>query len=154
MRLWLIYIAVLVVVFTGIFTLISASSNPETNILGVWEEQQWEYEKVNFKELNSSEIAFNSAELKNLIGQHLVIHMAEKWVFLPDGRLKLINEKAEKTVKWRIKGMGNILQIQYGNEKVENYNITVLDQGKLILNFDSEVQARGIAKLTFTKKEK
>ena len=90
-------------------------------------------------------------DVKKIIGQHLLIHEAETWKFLSNGKLVLKAGENERLVDWKIKGRGNILQLKYDDNVVENYNLTELDNNTMILNFDSEIQARGIAKLTFEK---
>jgi hypothetical protein len=137
----------------GSFTLlINSSASPEKVILGEWEELSWEYERVNINTSDSADYKIITEDVKELIGQDLIIHQAEKWVFMPDGTLKLIGQNEEKTIRWRLKGRGHILQLKYANDTVENYSLTELDADKMVLNFESDVHARGIAKLTFEKK--
>jgi hypothetical protein len=148
-----IYIISFVLVF-GILPfsiLINLSSSPERQILGEWEEMAWEYERVNMTGEDTLDRKAITDDVKELIGQDLVIHQAEKWIFLPNGKLKLISENEEKTIRWRLKGRGHILQLKYSNDTVENYSLTELDKNRMILNFESDVHARGIAKLTFEK---
>lgn len=149
MRIVTTYIIVFMVVVTTIITLISFSQSPEKKIVGQWNELSWEYERVNIVgDTNKREI---TDDVKKIIGQHLLIHEAETWKFLPNGKLVLKSGSTERLVKWKIKGRGHILQLKYDDEVVENYNLTELDNNKMVLNFDSEIQARGIAKLTFEK---
>lgn len=150
MKLWLVYIIIFSLGLISFIVLITKSSSPEEQILGEWKEMSWDYEKVN-KPNKASLRDYSSAEIKQLIGQDLVIHEAEKWEFLPNGQLKLIGEDTIKMVNWRIKGRGHILQIKYDDGVIENYNITVLRNKKLVLNFDLDVKAKGIAQLTFNK---
>ncbi|MFN3918078.1 MAG: hypothetical protein ACK4K0_10085 [Flavobacteriales bacterium] len=142
---------VLIVGILPFSILINLSSSPETQILGEWNELTWEYERVNLTGADSLDRKAITEDVKELIGQDLVIHQAEKWVFLPNGRLKLISENEEKTIRWRLKGRGHILQLKYSNDTVENYSLTELDKKRMVLNFESDVHARGIAKLTFEK---
>lgn len=150
MKLILIYIAVFVAGFSSFFIMITTTNNPENIIVGEWKELAWEYEKVD--KVDSSGFDFTSDNIKEAVAQHLVIHQAEVWTFLPNGRLKLQSNGEEKVVTWRIKGRGNILQLKHDNNNtVENYNLTLLDNNSLVLNFEADIQARGIAKLTFEK---
>jgi hypothetical protein len=143
------YTAVFLVIVATIFTLMSFSQSPEKKIVGQWNEKSWEYERVNkVGDTNSKEI---TDDVKKIIGQHLLIHEAETWQFLPNGKLLLKAGSTERLVDWKIKGRGHILQLKYDDNVVENYNLTELDNNTMILNFDSEIQARGIAKLTFEK---
>lgn len=143
------YTVVFLVIVATIFTLMSFSQSPEKKIVGQWNEKSWEYERVNkVGDTNSKEI---TDDVKKIIGQHLLIHEAETWQFLPNGKLLLKSGSTERLVDWKIKGRGHILQLKYDDNVVENYNLTELDNKTMILNFDSEIQARGIAKLTFEK---
>lgn len=136
------------IIFGGIFIF---SKTPEKTISGQWEELKWEYEKVNRLEDSLKINTLASDQLKEIIGKQLIIHEAEKWEFLPGGELKLSDGESSKSVNWRIKGRGHILKIKHNNDTIEYYNITELDEDLMVLNFESDIHARGIAKLTFKK---
>jgi hypothetical protein len=139
-----------IIIFIVLF---SYSKTPEKSIMGEWQEVEWKYEKVN--KIGDSVIlnSTNTDNLKNLLGKNLIIHEAENWFFSDDGKLILKEGENSKTVNWRIKGRGHILKIKYENfDVIEYYNISRLTEDELILNFDSDIQARGIAKLTFKRK--
>ncbi|GGD32406.1 hypothetical protein [Flavobacterium orientale] len=143
------YTLVFVVIVATIITTISLSQSPEKKIVGQWNELSWEYERVDMvNDTNNKEI---TDDVKKIIGQHLLIHEAETWKFLSNGKLVLKAGENERLVDWKIKGRGHILQLKYDNDVVENYNLTELNNNVMVLNFDSEIQARGIAKLTFEK---
>ncbi len=151
MKLWVRYIGFF---GFGIFlfvTLMSMSKNPENSIEGQWEELVWEYEKVDINE--NSSLGFNSIStyVKEMVGENLVIHQVEQWNFLPNGKLILKGKEYSKQVSWCMKGRGNILEIKYDNQNVEHYNVTELSKDKMILNFDTDIHTRGIARLTFKK---
>lgn len=151
MKLLIIYISVLGLLLMSFTVMISSAKNPEKVIIGEWQELKWEYEKVN-KSSNSVNYKIISDEVKSLIGQNLIIHKAETWQFLPDRRVLLKTEDGAKIANWHIKGRGHILQLKYENSNsIENYNITELNEHELVLNFDMNIQAKGIAKLTFKK---
>ena len=151
MKLWIRYISFFGLGILLFVTLISMSNNPENTIRGEWEELIWEYEKVDINE--KSNLSFNSISnyVKDKIGENLIIHKAEQWKFLPNGKLILKGKEASKEVFWCMKGRGNILEIKYDNQNVEYYNVTELGNDKMILNFDTDVHTRGIARLTFKK---
>jgi len=117
------YTFVFVVIVATIITTISLSQSPEKKIVGQWNELSWEYERVDIvNDTNNKEI---TDDVKKIIGQHLVIHEAETWKFLPNGKLVLKTGEKERLVDWKIKGRGHILQLKYDNDVVENYNLTV-----------------------------
>lgn len=151
MKLWFTYICVFTIGISSFVIMITTSENPENKILGEWKELEWEYEKVDKLEKKNIINEFSSDNIREAISEHLVFHQAETWVFLPNGRLKLQGPQSETIVSWRIKGRGNILQLKHENSIVENYNLTQLDNNKLVINFEADIQARGIAKLTFEK---
>lgn len=151
MKLPLLYFSVMCAGAASFLMLISATPDHERLILGEWKEVKWEYEKVNMTDDNGQAIRNVPEAVKQSIGQHLVIHEAETWTFYPNGRLRLSNNSMDKEVVWRMKGRGNILQIRYANNSAENYVVNQLEDGSMCLQFDTDVQARGIAKLVFER---
>ncbi|MBL7876921.1 MAG: hypothetical protein JNL53_14730 [Cyclobacteriaceae bacterium] len=139
-------------IFSGLIWMRQSVISPEEQLIGVWNEQSWEYEKV-YSRNDQRAIASDtvSQSVKDQLGKHLVIHSAETWRFTPDGQLILTGLDTVKTVRWKLKGRGRILQLEYSNQKIENYNLTELTNNKMVLNFDSDVQVRGIAKLIFNR---
>jgi hypothetical protein len=125
--------------------------SPETLIIGTWNERSWQYERVqtpsDLKRLQSQDTMAQS--VKDQLGKHLVIHSAEVWQFNRDGSLLLHGRDTTKQVRWKLKGRGHILQLEYANKVIEHYNLTELTPTSMALNFDSDIQAKGIAKLTF-----
>jgi hypothetical protein len=150
MKFWLIYISVFAVGISSFVVMINAAPSPESVILGEWKELSWEYEKVNKTE-DSIKYKSVTDEVKKIAGENLIIHEAETWHFLPNRRLRLVSDEGEKVVHWRIKGRGHILQLRYDDDVVENYSLYELDNNRMVLNFEIDLQARGIAKLTFEK---
>jgi hypothetical protein len=129
----------------------SNAESPENLIRGEWRELSWEYEKVDLPLNKGMDYAQIFPQLKQRISQDLIIHQAETWRFLPNGELILSDGEKEKKVKWRMKGRGHILQLIYDEDTFESYNLSELNDDTLVLNFESDIQARGIAKLTFER---
>lgn len=132
-------------------TLMSMVENPEKKIEGSWKESVWEYEKVDKNDTINSDFKKISGYVKQIASQNLIIHKAEKWIFLPNQKLMLKGKSKTKEIKWTIKGRGNILELKYDNDNIEHYNLTELTDNKLVLNFTSDTELRGIARLTFEK---
>lgn len=148
MKLWTTYIAFFIIGISGFAFLFKNVSSPEKIILGEWKETEWRYDKaVAF----AADIA--AASRTNTGQPEFSFHKAEDWSFLPDGRLRLFIAGKEELLTWRIKGRGHVLQIKYGNERTENYQLTVLNNERMILNAESDMQARGIAQLIFERKK-
>ena len=150
MKFTIIYIGVFALVIFSFLFILQSRPNPEVMISGEWAEVSWKYEKINSYD-NLDFKNHSSEQVKNLVGKDLVIYEAEKWEFLPDGKLKLIGGETVRLVNWRIKGRGHILQIKYHDGLQENYNISYLKHGKMVLNFDAYAKLRGIAQLTFNR---
>lgn len=154
MQVWKLYGLTLCVLIVGFVVLIHFSPSPESQILGSWQELAWEYEKVD-KQTNDHSQGEGyqdiSSYVKSTIGYHLIVHKAETWTFLPDGKLRLQGGDFEETVSWRIKGRGHILELRHDDNTIEHYNLTDLGNQTMVLNFESDLQVRGIAKLTFKK---
>jgi hypothetical protein len=151
MKTRLLYFGVCCLGLLCFIIMISAAPSPETLIIGNWKELSWEYEKVNKSDSDTMAMKHIPEDVKNSIGQNLVIHAAETWTFLPNRKLRLETPYGNKLVEWCLKGRGNVLQLKYDNNTLENYNITFLNNGALELNFETDIQARGIAKLTFER---
>lgn len=150
MRLFTLYVGVFLAIGLGLSWVLGTSANPEEVIVGDWQELKWEYEVVD-KNPEGLLVPKDSEVIKSAVTRDLLIHMAENWQFMPNGKLKLKNNHTDREVTWRIKGRGDILQIRYDRDTVENYNIAFLDKEKMVLNFESAIHARGIAKLTFDR---
>ena len=150
MKIWIKYISFFSLCLLLFITLISMAKSPDMIIEGEWKELAWEYEKVNKNDTVNSDYTNVSSYVKEVAGLDLVIHKAEKWKFLANGKLILEGENYTKEIDWVIKGRGNVLELKYGNN-VEHYNLTELSDDKLILNFDTNTNTRGIARLTFEK---
>jgi hypothetical protein len=148
MKLLITYSIVFLLGFFGNFLLFNASTNPEKLILGKWEETDWKFEKgIAF----AADIA--AASKTKGAQPEFSFHKAEDWEFLPGGHLRLKIGGQQELLTWRIKGRGHVLQIQYGNDRIENYQLTVLDNNKMVLNAESDVQARGISQLIFEREK-
>ncbi|HLP38447.1 hypothetical protein [Lacibacter sp.] len=148
MKLVLTYSLVFLCGILGVFMLFNASANPEKLILGKWKETDWKFETgIAF----AADIA--AASKAKVTQPEFSFHRAEDWEFLPGGHLRLKIAGQQELLTWRIKGRGHVLQIQYGNDRIENYQLTVLDNNKMILNAESDVQARGISQLIFEREK-
>ena len=150
MKFTTIYIGAFVLVILSFLSILQSRPSPEVMISGEWTEVSWKYKKVH----STSNLDFknySSEQVKNLLGKDLVISKAEKWEFLPGGNLKLTSGETVRVVNWRIKGRGHILQLQYHDGLLENYSISYLKNGKMVLNIDAGRKVRGLAQLTFNK---
>lgn len=130
---------------------VKAYHDPETAILGTWKEEHWEYERVYHSAHIDRAITSAPEKVKEMSASDLGIINAESWVFHPDGSLILSNHHMKKRASWKIKGRGNILMITYDDNRVERYNIARLTKGNLELNFDTDANIRGIAKVSCVK---
>ncbi len=150
MKIWFKYLGFFGLGFFLFATLISMAQSPEIKIEGEWKELAWEYEKVDRNDTIKTDYNSVSSYVKDVAGLDLIIHKAEKWKFSPNGKLVLEGKDYTKEIDWVIKGRGNILELKYGNN-IEHYNLSELSADKLVLNFDTNTNTRGIARLTFQK---
>ena len=149
MRTAITYVGTLCLVLGGLVALISATPAPERLIRGSWQETNWSYEVVDLSE-GDDEADFLK-QVKRSVGRGLVLHQAETWDFFPDHRLRLTGGGQTTEARWYIKGRGNILRIVHPGGDTENYEIDRLDRGTLRLQFETDIQARGIASLEFNR---
>lgn len=151
MKIILKYISLPFLVLLCLAVMTSVSGNPEKKIEGIWKESTWEYEKVDKNDTVSKDFNNVSGYVKEIASQNLVIHKAEKWIFMPGRKLILEGKDTTKELTWTIKGRGNILELKYNDQAVEHYTLTELSEDRLILNFNTNTDIRGIARLTFEK---
>lgn len=152
MKVWITYLSVFSLLLMGFSTMIGLGTSPERVVLGEWEEVEWQYARVDGSEVENVGIGQPiSAEEKDKLGGHLIIHQAETWQFNPDGTLILHGQDGSRTVQWRIKGRGNVLELKYDNNQSELYDFVKLDNDELILYLELDTHVRGAAKLTFHK---
>lgn len=131
---------------------IASTNGTDKQIVGNWVEIDWVYEKVDaYDNYDDAEKKQVPEFIKQSIGEQLIIHEAETWHFMPDGRLLLQKEDGEEELQWRIKGRGHILQLKHDNNVIENFEIAGIDKENMYLHLETEVQARGIAKLIFKR---
>jgi hypothetical protein len=140
---------IILLVFSAVT--IYREDSPEKLIVGRWEEVSWEFERVNVDSVkkNSNLEEFQKRE----IYQNLMIHNAEEWEFFP-GRiltLKHSTDTPETELKWVMKGRGHILELKYGDDRVECYQIHELTKDTLVVYFNFDLQIRGMVKMTFKK---
>lgn len=129
------------------------STSPEQNILGSWEEVAWEYEKVE-KDNNDGLVTSMSISesIKREIIESLIIHEAETWEFLPDGKLRLDKKDHITTpLEWNLKGRGHVLKLRHPDDKTEYYNLQKVNDEEMVLYFNSDIKAKGIVKMVFKR---
>ena len=135
------------------FLIVSKGRSTEELIVGKWEEVSWKYEKV---EGHSDPYWLTEIDdrQKFEISQGLIIHQAEVWEFDRNRNLKLFGANlSEEKVNWKVKGRGNILELQHENLVLEDYQIQEITEDSLVIHFNSDLQVRGIVKMTFKKVE-
>ena len=148
MKLCLIYLAVFALGLTSFTVMMSSAASPEKLILGPWEEKKWMYEDKT--SIGADILAASKTSAINSYPA-FSLHEAENWEFLPGGKLRLTVNDEVQQLTWTIKGRGHVLQIKYAPGHVENYQLTELSKDKMVLDAESDVQARGIARLTFER---
>lgn len=121
--------------------------SPTEHIQGSWKEISWEYEKSENANIDKK----ISDAIKTEICKELIIHEAEVWNFSSNGNLELTSEMNNETLSWTMKGRGNILELSHNSNKLEHYNIQVLNNNQMVLYFSTDIQAKGIVKMTFEK---
>jgi hypothetical protein len=127
-------------IIIALLTLGFKGNNPESIIIGQWEEKDWAYEKLDDKSL----LDLGIGNFKK--------HEAETWVFKADNTVEFTKgDELIASAEWHIKGRGHILKIDHNDGTEELFDIKELNDGELVLNFDIGMETRGIAKLIFAK---
>jgi len=134
-------------------TALIKGDSPEELIVGKWEEVDWNFERINVDstEANGKLLAYQKNELYN----NMIIHQGEKWEFYPKKELTLTPKGnfEEKKIKWYLKGRGNILELRYGDDVVECYQVHKLTKDTMVIYYNFDLQMRGSVKITFKKAE-
>lgn len=148
MKLWPIYSFFGLLIFLSIGA-ITKEQSTETLILGDWKEVSWKYEKVN----HDNKIAFDINDYqKEEICKNLIIHEAETWRFSPNKKLEFLeNGKIKEDLKWNIKGRGHVLELKHQNSIIEDYQVVDVTRDELIVQFNFDLQIRGIVRMTFKR---
>ncbi|WP_439488256.1 hypothetical protein [Algoriphagus sp.] len=133
------------------FTLLSFQKSPETQLLGEWKEVSWEYEKLDSLITDESFDYMLTDHIKSQISKNLIIHEAEIWNFVDEHTLEMKSNKSQNSLNWTLKGRGNILQINGSGGVVEYYIIQEISPNRMVLHFNSDMQVRGIVKMTFER---
>ena len=152
MKLIQLYLIVILAAVSGIAWVVKVAPNPETLLLGEWQETEWQYERQCIEKKIVTPEVNSKRGSHSLLGQDLIIHKAETWNFKPNGKLLIQLENRELSGSWCLKGRGNVLEIKYEDQFVEHYQINRIKEDSLVLHFDAEMQAKGIAQLSFSKK--
>lgn len=153
MKLIASYLAGLILSVGLIVLLTAGATSPDSLLVGTWQETSWEYEKTDLARpadsLTGKEI---SEGVKRMIAQDMIVHRSEKWQFGPDGSLRLLEGTAPvRRLNWKMKGRGHVLLLRYNDRLEESYTVARLTENQLVLHFYTEMQARGIARITFTR---
>lgn len=149
----LAYVAFFAIAFVFIGLLINRQDSPDKRIIGTWREVSWSYELVN---TNTAKTHISGKEIREdaqeQIARELIIHEAETWEFKKNGNL-ILRKKGRKpsVLRWTLKGRGHVLQLDHEDHSKEFYDVSDVDQKRLILYVDIEIQAKGIVKMTFEK---
>lgn len=155
MKIALIYISSLLVIVAAVGITMKWADSPNSLLIGEWEELSWQYEKIDpHPENRTVSIGTIDDFQKAEISEDLIIHEAEKWEFSPSGEIKLHKQNGTvESLGWRIKGRGHILKLIHGTIN-EHYQIQKLTSDLMEIHFNSDLQTRGIVKMTFRKKQK
>ncbi|MFD2098994.1 hypothetical protein [Flagellimonas iocasae] len=148
MKVWPIYLFFALLLVFSSWSLIDKDS-PEVLILGDWEEVSWKFEKLD----HNNELDFSINDLqKQEICKNLIIHKAETWQFSPNKRLTFLEDgKVREDLKWSIKGRGHILELKHNNAVVEDYQVVGISDNELVVQFNFDLQVKGIVKMTFKR---
>ncbi len=133
------------------FTLLSFQESPEIQLLGEWKEVSWEYEKLDSLISDESFDYMLTDHIKSQISKNLIIHEAEIWNFVDEHTLEMKSSNTQNSLNWTLKGRGNVLQINGSGGVIEHYIIQEISPNRMVLHFNSDMQVRGIVKMTFER---
>ncbi|MBN7810706.1 lipocalin family protein [Algoriphagus sp. H41] len=150
MKTSMLYLAAFLLFAAAYFALLSTQPSPQSRILGDWKEVSWEYEKADNPDDGGFDFRITD-HIKSQIAENLIIHQAEIWSFGADESLHMSGKNNSKSSRWKLKGRGNVLKISGAEDQTEHYKIQELTPSRMVLHFNSDMQVRGIVKMTFEK---
>jgi hypothetical protein len=136
-----------------LLVLVGCGTNPESLLLGKWDEVAWSAEKVDDYD-HSTPRWIDGVSFPEFAQRRIVRHEAEKWVFQPERVLEIVLRDGRRLqARWRLKGRGHVLTIRYPDTgELEVYDIKELTRDRLVLHYDMGMEVRGIAKLEFRRR--
>ena len=143
----IIYILVFLLLLSPAYLLFARIKTPEKNFLGSWKEAAWEYKEADRFLLHQ----LADKQNRTVSNEGIRIHTGETWNFKKNGVLELTRyDDTIKTMRWSLKGRGNVLEITDG-EVTEHYDISAVGKNKIELNYLSDMHVKESAKLIFEK---
>ncbi|WP_341225143.1 hypothetical protein [uncultured Arcticibacterium sp.] len=123
----------------------------EGQLLGDWDEVTWEYENSN---TDDRMIDFEISQgQRSETFEKLIIYGGESWRFTNDYKMKLrLQDGSYEDVKWKVKGRGNVLELEHENLGSEKYQIQKISEDNLVIHFSSDAQHTGVVKMTLKRK--
>jgi hypothetical protein len=146
------YIAFFLLFGTLIYWLLLLEESPDKRIIGKWRETSWRYELVN-GDHDTITTRMIAEDAREQIARELIIHEAETWEFKKDGTLLLHRKDFPPTrLRWTLKGRGHVLQIDHDEKPLsEFYDLEEVNDERMVLYVDIEIQAKGIVRMSFEK---
>jgi len=132
-----------VVVILGAIISLALQTDPQEQLWGEWELVHHRVEKaVRRPKVN---------QLDYSIGHRLSPHQCERWTFDTQNGLSLIDPSGKRIqAGWSLKSRGDLLEIT-GLSGVRDLTIEYLDHQKMVLYYHSDLQIRGVVKMTLRK---
>lgn len=145
-------IAALIFMVSASMVTVLGDARPEARLMGEWKEVAWTYEKVDQTNPDVGTKATLSEELRNEITKGMVIHESETWRFERGSALVLQKNGARNdTLQWKLKGYGHMLELVFGDNHQEVYNVRELKDDELVLQFNNDMIARGVVKIVLKR---
>ena len=144
-----LYTLIFVLLLSPAYLLFTRLKTPEKHFLGIWKEAAWEYREADRFLLH--QLADKQNRTASANEEHIRIHTGETWNFKKNGVLELTkHDDTIKTMRWSLKGRGNVLEITDG-AVTEHYDISAVNKDKIELNYLSDMHVKESAKLIFEK---
>lgn len=141
------------VLLFGSISIIIFSQNPEQIIQGKWDEKGWYFERTETPVVNEKQASIDD-EMRGEILKDLEIPHATEFVFNDDKTFEVNgNQKHHPPIKWNIKGRGHILELTQDGKLMSSFQIEELNEKRLILHLNFDLQVKGIVKIVLEKKE-
>ncbi|NGM66918.1 hypothetical protein [Sphingobacterium sp. SGR-19] len=140
----------LAILLIGASLVIRHAESPERLIAGDWVETDWRLEKDNASPVEELQVqsGLKKEILRNVEDLHLGI-----WRFEKDGSLKSPSSAKSDSIEWFIKGRGHVLELRRDGRTIESFQIQQINDRKLVLHLNFDLQVKGIIEIVLERKE-
>ncbi|MFZ4861117.1 hypothetical protein ACL9RF_02940 [Sphingobacterium sp. Mn56C] len=144
--------ALLAVLMLSTLSVVIYYESPERLIQGEWVETTWRIEKDNAAKAIDLESPLYQNLKQEILRDVQLLHRGV-WRFSDNGKLQSNKGNNSESLEWFIKGRGHILELKRNGKSIESFQIQTINQNKLVLHLNFDLQVKGIMEIVLERKE-